>query len=191
MEADVYLVAGLGNPGENYARTRHNIGFMAIDRLAEQNSIVLGKKKFEAVYGLGQLAGKKIILAKPMSFMNNSGYPLVKLSQYYKIESRKMVIIHDDIDLAFETIKIKMKGGHAGHKGIRSTIDAFGDNVFTRIRVGIGHPGVKDGVVGHVLGKFSKEEFEHLDQLIDRAGETAQTVLEKGGNEAMALLHKP
>ena len=189
METEPTLVAGLGNPGREYAQTRHNIGFMVIDSLSDRLSLPLNKKKFEVEYTAGTTRGKKLLLAKPMTYMNNSGYPLLKLAHYYNTENGGMIIIHDDIDLVFGQVKIKTRGGHGGHRGIQSIIEAFGKDEFTRIRVGIGHPGSKNEVVGHVLGRFSKEEAVQMPILIERVAEAAITILEKGESEAMNLFH--
>lgn len=182
-------MAGLGNPGEEYARTRHNVGFMVIDRLAEIFSLPLEKSKFNVQYNVGSVAGRRVFLAKPMAFMNNSGPPLANLARYFKIEDRHLLIIHDDIDLTFGQLKIKTNGGHGGHNGIASIIRAFGSKEFTRLRIGIDHPGEKEEVVGHVLGRFSTDERGILDQLIDRAGQAAETILTKGEREAMQKFH--
>lgn len=189
MAAERSIVAGLGNPGKDYAQTRHNIGFMVIDLLADKLSLPIDKKKFEVEYNANGMQGEKLLLAKPMTYMNNSGYPLLKLARYFNAEDGRMIIVHDDIDLIFGQIKIKTHGGHGGHKGIKSIIEAFGRDDFTRIRVGIGHPGNKNGVVDHVLGTFSKDEAKNLGPLIERAGEAAIIVLEKGDGEAMNLFH--
>lgn len=192
------MLAGLGNPGTDYERTRHNVGFMVADRLAERWDISFNKKKYDVVFGSGAIAGKNVILAKPQAFMNRSGPPLQQLGRYFKIPGGKMIIMHDDIDLAYGKIKIKTKGGHGGHKGIKSIVNAFGSNEFVRIRVGIDHPGaqagaqagVQNGVVGHVLGRFSDSEKEVLPQLIDRAGDAAAEVLKSGAEGAMNRLHR-
>ncbi|MDP3282996.1 MAG: aminoacyl-tRNA hydrolase, partial [Desulfobacterales bacterium] len=134
----VRLVAGLGNPGDTYAKTRHNAGFMAVDALSEAFSIPVEKKKFEAVYGRGRIKGIDVVLAKPMAFMNRSGPPVQNLSNFYRILCEDMLIIYDDIDLAFGRLKISVKGGHGGHKGIKSLIDAFGGDDIPRLRIGVG-----------------------------------------------------
>jgi PTH1 family peptidyl-tRNA hydrolase len=189
MAVERRLVAGLGNPGVDYARTRHNIGFMVIDRLVERLSLTIDKKKFDVEYNTVEIKGERLLFAKPMTYMNNSGFSLFKLARYFNTTDERMIVIHDDIDLAFGQIKIKSQGGHGGHNGIKSIIEAFGRNDFTRIRVGIGHPGNKNGVVDHVLGTFSKNETEELDPLIIRAVEAAIIILEKGNREAMNLFH--
>ncbi|MFZ5564759.1 MAG: aminoacyl-tRNA hydrolase [Thermodesulfobacteriota bacterium] len=188
-ESELYLLAGLGNPGGEYKSTRHNIGFMVIDRLADRYAFRTDKTKGKCRYGLGEVEGKRIIAAKPLAFMNNSGPPLLQVAQFFKISGGKMLIIHDDIDLAFGKIKIKTKGGHGGHNGIRSIIDTFGTGDFTRVRVGINHPGAREGVVGHVLGGFSADEKEHLGRLIEHAGEAVAAILQHGARAAMNRFH--
>ncbi|MFO8047514.1 MAG: aminoacyl-tRNA hydrolase [Desulfosudaceae bacterium] len=184
-----YLVAGLGNPGKKYALTRHNIGFMVIDKLVEKSSLNLDKKKFDAVFGTGTLGGNKVLLAKPMAFMNNSGQPLLALARYFKVPAGQMIIIHDDIDLAWGRIKIKTDGGHGGHKGIQSIMETFGLNNFTRVRIGIDHPGESDRVVGHVLGKLTTSETVAAGRIITMAREAVITILEKGEKVAMDQIH--
>lgn len=175
------LVAGLGNPGQEYEHTRHNIGFMVIDRLAREFNINLSNRKFDAVFGKGIIQGTAVILAKPQAFMNRSGPPLQQLADYFRIPSQEIIVVHDDIDLAFERLKIKEKGGDGGHKGIRSMVSAFGGGEFIRIRIGVGR-GASEAegrweVVDHVLGRFNKEEVSRLDRVIQTAAEAVVSVL--------------
>jgi len=160
---------------------------MAIDAIADAFGISVNKKKFDVLFGRGTIHGKSVLLAKPMAFMNRSGLPARRLADYFGISSEEMLVIHDDIDLTFERLKIKKKGGHGGHNGIRSMIDAFGGGDFARLRVGIGRPGTDKPVVDHVLGKFSNEEKEDLTQVVARARDAAVTILcdgtQKGMNE--------
>lgn len=181
----ITLIAGLGNPGEKYSQTRHNAGFLVIDDLAQTFSIALDKKKFDMVYGKGKIKGHDVILGKPMAFMNRSGPPLQKLAHFYGIRCEDIIILYDDIDLAFERIKIKDKGGHGGHNGLRSIIEAFGNNAFPRLRLGIGRPDSKTDVTGHVLGKFTVEEAEICNRMVDRAGKAVVAVLTDGITVAM------
>ncbi len=164
----VHLVAGLGNPGEDYKKTRHNTGFMVLDELAKALSISLDKKKFDVIFGFGVIENVEVVLAKPQSFMNRSGPPIRHLADYYRIECKDMLIIHDDIDLAFGRIKIKEKGGHGGHRGLKSLVDAFGKGDFARLRIGVGRS-ESLSVTDHVLSKFSLEEETLLDEIITRA----------------------
>jgi peptidyl-tRNA hydrolase, PTH1 family len=189
-----HLVVGLGNPGKEYEKTRHNIGFMVVDRIAQEYGTPLVKKKFNAIYGQGIIEEVPVILAKPQAFMNRSGLPARQLSDYFGIDSRNMLVIHDDVDLSFERIKIKEKGGDGGHKGIRSIISTFGVKEFTRVRIGIGRA-IEDSeerrdVVNHVLGRFYKEEARKLDEIISRAREAVATVLGKGTMEGMNIFNR-
>lgn len=184
-EQRVHLVAGLGNPGQNYTDTRHNAGFLVIDALADKHGISVHRQKFDTSFGRGRIGGIEVVLAKPQGFMNRSGPPLRRLADYFRIRCKQMVIVHDDIDLAFDRLKIKEKGGDGGHKGIRSVIDAFGDNQFARVRVGVGRPQFDGDVVNHVLKEFNHDEKAKLDELIQRACQAIETILCKGTKEGM------
>ena len=184
-QSDLKLVIGLGNPGKEYDMTRHNAGFMVVDKLALNFRISMDKNKFETIYGRGKIQGKDVILAKPMAFMNRSGSPVQRLANFYRISCEDLLIIHDDIDLAFGRIKIKEKGGDGGHKGIRSIIDAFGEGNFTRLRIGIGRSEAGADVVNHVLGRFNQEEKGFLDKIISTAMDAAVTILCEGAKEGM------
>jgi len=175
-----WLIAGLGNPGRKYADTRHNIGFMVIDRLAKEHGITMTQKKFDTVFGGGEIGGIKVILTKPMAFMNRSGPPITHLAKYYKLESDHVLVIHDDIDILFGNLKIKAKGGHGGHNGLRSIIGAAGGGEFPRIRIGIGRPDTRIEVTDHVLGKFTKDETGLLESVLTSAAEAAQEIINKG-----------
>lgn len=179
------LITGLGNPGEKYEKTRHNAGFFVIDRLSHEYSIPLSKQKFDLVYGRGSIEGRDVILAKPMSFMNRSGFPVRKLADYIGLTSEDLFVVYDDIDLTFERIRIKDKGGHGGHNGIRSLIDAFGTREFPRLRIGIGRPEGDKDVTGHVLGRFSAEETEIMDRVVERAVQAVVSVIKNGLTAAM------
>jgi PTH1 family peptidyl-tRNA hydrolase len=179
------LVVGLGNPGNTYKNTRHNVGFMVVDQIAEAFSIALVKQKFDTIFGRGSIDGVEVILAKPMAFMNISGPRVQKITGYYRILSEDMLIVHDDIDLAFGRIKIKEKGGDGGHKGVRSIIDAFGGGGFTRLRIGVGRPEAGMSAADYVLGKFTKEEKKVLHRIITEARDAVVTILCKDAKEGM------
>lgn len=181
----VCLIAGLGNPGDTYARTRHNSGFMVVDALSDEFSIPVEKKKFEAVYGRGTINGIDVVLAKPMAYMNRSGPPVQNLSNYFRVLRKDLLIVYDDIDLAFGRLKINVKGGDGGHKGIRSIIDSFGGDDIPRLRIGVGRSGSGISVSDYVLGRFSDKEKEDLDRMIKMAGEAAVTILCDGITEGM------
>ncbi|MBL0715016.1 MAG: aminoacyl-tRNA hydrolase [Desulfosarcina sp.] len=172
-----YLIAGLGNPGEDYRNTRHNAGFMVVDRIRRECGIPLDQKWFNCVFGTGIVAGMAVALVQPQAFMNRSGPPVLRLMSYYGISTRDLLIIHDDIDLALGRIKIKEKGGHGGHKGVKSLVDTLGNGDFPRLRIGIGRPERGGDVIRHVLVPFSAGEEEQLDGILGRAAEAAVTIL--------------
>ena len=182
---NIRLVAGLGNPGDAYAKTRHNIGFMVLDALSGEFSIPVEKKKFDASYGRGVIEGIEVILVKPMAFMNRSGPPIQGLSGYYKISCNNMLIIYDDVDLAFGRLKINEKGGSGGHKGMKSIIDSFGDEYIPRLRIGVGRSKAGINTSDHVLGRFSNIEKDLLDQIIKRARDAVVKILCNGITEGM------
>ena len=171
--------------GAAYAQTRHNVGFMVADEIAGKFDIGFDKRKFDTVFGRGHIDQAPVVLAKPLAFMNRSGTPVKMLADFFKISSEAVLVLHDDIDLAFGRLKIKEKGGHGGHNGIRSLIDAFGGGDFVRLRMGVGRSEAEAGVTGHVLGRFTKEETEQLDQLITRARDAVVTILCEGTKVGM------
>jgi len=183
------LVVGLGNPGARYENTRHNAGFMIADKIAQDFNISLGKRKFDCVYGRGFIEEVEVLLAKPMAFMNRSGPPIQKLAHFFRIQSKEMVVIHDDIDLVFGRFKIKEKGGHGGHNGIRSLMDAFGGGDFVRLRIGIGRSELRESVTNHVLGRFSGQNAEFLTRIISGGRDAVVTVLCKGTKAGMNLFN--
>jgi PTH1 family peptidyl-tRNA hydrolase len=181
------LVVGLGNPGNTYQYTRHNAGFMVADKIAHDFKIEFTNKKFDSVFGRGFVEDVDILLVKPMTFMNRSGPPVQKLAHYYRIQCEDMLVIHDDIDLAYGRLKIKEKGGHGGHNGIRSLMDAFGGGDFVRLRLGVGRSGAD--VTGHVLGKFTAEQSQLLSRIITGARDAVVTVLSQGAKVGMNLFN--
>jgi PTH1 family peptidyl-tRNA hydrolase len=181
----IRLVVGLGNPGNTYKNTRHNVGFMVVDQISEVFSIALVKQKFDTIFARGSIDGVEVILAKPMAFMNRSGPQVQKIAGYYRILSEDMLVVHDDIDLAFGRIKIKEKGGDGGHKGVRSIIDAFGGGNFVRLRIGVGRPEAGISAADYVLGKFTIKEKKLLHRIITEARDAVGTILCKGAKEGM------
>ena len=179
------LVAGLGNPGGDYRWTRHNAGFMVVERLCRVFRISLDQRRFACHFGTGDVAGKPAALAQPQAFMNRSGPPVLRLMSYYGISCRDLLIVHDDIDIAFGRIKIKEKGGHGGHNGVKSLMEALGTGDFPRVRVGVGRPENGGDVVQHVLEPFSAGEEAKLDEILGRAAEAAVTVLSHGAKFGM------
>lgn len=185
LEKRKFLIAGLGNPGPEYQYSRHNIGFMVIDQLAKMHAVRMDKSEGGAITGHGVIGDTGIIMAKPMSYMNLSGRPIGRLKLKYRMLYGDIIVIHDDIDLAFERLKIKMKGGDGGHNGLRSIIDALGDDSFIRIRMGVGRPQPGANTIEHVLGSFENDESGHLEQFIDKACKVVATILCVGAEDAM------
>jgi PTH1 family peptidyl-tRNA hydrolase len=179
------LIVGLGNPGAAYRLTRHNLGFMVVDRLAYRHRILVNKRRFEAAFGLGRVDGRSVILAKPMTFMNLSGPAVRNLAHFFHLETKDLLVIHDDIDLVFGKIKIKQKGGDGGHNGLKSLIETFGSGVFVRVRIGIGCPDTKQEVKGYVLNRFDAQQEAVLDEVITMAQDAVETILLKGLTEGM------
>ena len=175
----------MGNPGTEYAKTRHNAGFLVIDDIADRYSIALNKEKFNVVYGRGIIDGVNTILAKPQSFMNRSGPPVRQLADYFRISHGDILVVHDDIDLDFGRLKIKEKGGHGGHKGIRSIIDALGKDSFVRLRIGIGRSEKGLDVTDHVLGRFGSNEIQMIRKIVERSRDAVVTILCEGAKEGM------
>ena len=163
------LWVGLGNPGAQYAMHRHNVGFMAVDAIAETHGFSPEKKGFQGWIREGRIGSHKILLLKPATFMNESGRAVGEAMRFYKIDTSDVTVFHDELDLAPFKVKVKTGGGTAGHNGLRST-EAHIGNPFRRVRIGIGHPGHKERVTGHVLGNYAKAE---LDDLADMLGAIA------------------
>ncbi len=179
------LVVGLGNPGTAYQKTRHNVGFMVADKLAAEFGFTFGKRRFDTVFERGLIESAEVILAKPMAFMNRSGPPVKRLTDFYKLSTDAVLVVHDDIDLAFGRLKIKEKGGHGGHNGIRSLIHAFGGGDFVRLRIGVGRSEAGISVTDHVLGRFTNQENKLLDQIITKARDAVVTILCQGTKVGM------
>lgn len=163
----MWLFVGLGNPGSEYERNRHNIGFMAVDSIADMYGFKSFKKKYQGDYSEGNIAGEKVILLKPQTYMNESGRSVSAVSSFYKIPTSHIITFHDELDLAPGKVKIKVGGGAAGHNGLRSMDSHLGDPNYKRIRLGIGHPGDKDRVHGYVLGNFSKDDSLWVSDLLN------------------------
>ncbi len=155
------LWVGLGNPGPQYALHRHNVGFMALDTIAEVHAFGPVQKKFQGWVKDGRIGGERIILLKPATFMNESGRAVSEALRFYKLGPEALTVFHDELDLAPFKVKVKQGGGHAGHNGLRSIDQHIGPE-FRRVRLGIGHPGNKDRVTGYVLGNFAKAEQDDL-----------------------------
>ena len=164
--------AGLGNPGPRYAMHRHNVGFMAVDVIAEMHGFGPVQKKFSGWVQEGRIGTAKVLLLKPATFMNESGRAVGEALRFYKLDTDALTVFHDELDLAPFKVKVKQGGGHAGHNGLRSITQHCGAE-FRRVRIGIGHPGHKDRVHGHVLGDYAKAEQDDLIQMLGGIGAEA------------------
>jgi PTH1 family peptidyl-tRNA hydrolase len=160
------LFVGLGNPGSQYEKNRHNVGFMAVSRIVENHNFSPWKNKFQGSISNGLLRNQKIIILKPNTFMNLSGQSVGEVIRFYKIPSSKVIVFHDEIDFPLGKLKFKSGGGHAGHNGLRSISEHIGSD-YIRVRIGVGHPGNKNAVANYVLGDFSKVEQETITQILE------------------------
>ncbi len=179
----MYLIAGLGNPGKEYVNTRHNAGFMAIDRLSELFDIDVSAKKLNGLIGKGVIDGKKVILAKPQTFMNSSGDCIAPLNEYFKPD--KLIVVYDDITLDVGGIRVRKAGSSGGHNGMKSIIQRLGTEEFERVRVGIGEKPPRMDLADWVLGHFKKEDEEPLKAAIDDAVTALRMMLNNETDEAM------
>lgn len=183
------FVVGLGNPGIRYRLSRHNAGFLVLDQLALRHDISIQQTLFDAQIGRGKIAGCPVLLAKPQTFMNLSGAAVGNLAGYFRIDMSAIVVLHDDLDLPFGTIRLKAGGGHAGHKGLISIIQHLGGAEFIRVRFGIGRPLRKGMVEGYVLERFSEDELKSLPLLTEAAADAATDILSCGIQAAMDRHH--
>lgn len=176
----MFLIVGLGNPGTEYDKTRHNVGFMAADELHRHFGFGPYKAKFDGLIAEGNIEGEKVYLLKPQTFMNLSGNSVVKAASFYKILPSNVIVIHDDMDLPIDKIKVKLGGGAGGHNGLKS-IDAAITPNYNRIRLGVGHPqGVGEEVVNHVLSRFSKVDAQIVEKNVQTICETINVLIKEG-----------
>jgi len=188
--AAIQLVAGLGNPGAKYEQTRHNAGFWFVDAVARgYNAVFRAESKFKSELARCTIAGNDCRLQKPMDFMNRSGLPVASVAAFYQIPRTAILIVHDDLDLPPGTVRLKQGGGHGGHNGLRDLIPHLGGNDFLRLRIGIGHPGHRDDVVGYVLKAASREERAAIDQATDDAVRVLPDIIAGKLETAMKELH--
>jgi len=181
------IFAGLGNPGARYARNRHNIGFMAVDAIHRRHNFSSWSKKFKAELAEGEIAGEKVLLIKPQTYMNVSGEAVGEAMRFYKLEPADLVAIYDELDLPPGKARLKVGGGHGGHNGIKS-LDAHCGKEYRRLRLGIGHPGAKELVHGHVLGDFAKADQSWLEPLLDALADNADMLVRGEDSQLMNKL---
>jgi PTH1 family peptidyl-tRNA hydrolase len=186
----VKLICGLGNPGGEHAGDRHNAGFLVVDRLSERLSIPLDSARFEARVGAGRIGGGRILLLEPETYMNLSGSSVAAAARFYKVAPEDLLVVHDELDLPFGRLQLKLGGGTAGHNGLRSILASFGEEGFGRLRFGVGKPEGKERTVGHVLSGFSPEERRELASLVDGAAEMAEAWARLGPAEAMTRFNR-
>ncbi len=180
-----WVVIGLGNPGKRYERTRHNVGHVCVERVAEQNSISMARHRRLAVVGEGEIRGHRVALAKTRTFVNTSGAAVTSLMARYRASPRELLVVLDDMDLPAGGVRLKPGGGSGGHNGLKSIIQTLGTQEFARLRIGIGRPGGGDDEVQHVLGTMSAQDRGRVDSGVERAAEAVDCLLAEGVDAAM------
>lgn len=183
-----YIIAGLGNPGPTYQWTRHNAGFLFLDRLADCENITIARKSFSGVAGDLNFSGHRLILLKPQTFMNLSGTSVMQSLQFHKLQLSNLIVVHDELDLPFGTVRFKNGGGHGGHNGIRSIMDNLGKGDFMRLRIGIGKSPHGD-TTSHVLGKIPPDQMEALPRVLDGGIQMLKVMLTEGLPKSMSLFN--
>ena len=181
----MYIIAGLGNPTREYEKTRHNVGFDTIDVLADRLNTSVDEKKFKGLYGKGIIAGEKVILLKPQTFMNLSGESVRAAADFYKVDPEDILVIYDDISLEPGQLRLRGKGSAGGHNGIKNIIAHLGTQEFPRIKVGVGDKPKGMDLADYVLGHFSKEDQAKMDEAFKDAADAAEMILDKGMDAAM------
>lgn len=178
----MYLIVGLGNPGMQYERTRHNIGFDAVELISERYNIKINREKFKGMYGEGIIGEEKVLLLKPLTFMNLSGESVEQASSFYKIPPENIIIFHDDVSLDTGRVRIREKGSSGGHNGLKSIIACLNSQEFIRVKIGVGAP--KEDMVSHVLGKLNEDERKSVNKVLEICPDIAAEIIEEGTDEA-------
>ena len=181
----MYLIVGLGNPEEEYARTRHNMGFDVINKLSENLNIKVNKNKFNSLYGIGMVGSEKVILLKPQTYMNLSGEAVRDFKNFYKVSPENIIIVYDDLDIEPGIIKIRKKGGPGTHNGMKSVVHKIQTEEFPRIRVGIGNPQYKNDLLNFILTKIPDEDYKTLEEAIKNAANSIEEIIKNGIDIAM------
>ncbi len=185
---ETFIIAGLGNPGSKYQWTRHNAGFLFLDRIASLNSLSVTRKQFGGLTVEWERKGIKLVLLKPQTFMNLSGRSIISAMQFYKLKPEHLIVVHDEIDLPLGSARFKTGGGHGGQNGLRSIIEQLGNGNFTRLRLGIGRP-INGDVTNYVLGTFTPQEMEVFARVLDGALDMLELALDEGVPKAMSLFN--
>ncbi len=186
MDAEFYLIVGLGNPGPKYAANRHNVGFMCLERLAAAHSLTFDKRQKRAHVALGAIRGLRVVLAQPQTFMNDSGQAVVPLAQFYQVPPARLLVVYDDLDLPPGTLRVRPEGGSGGHKGMHSIIEQLGSSDFARLRIGIGRPPGQMDAAAYVLQDFSADEMPLIEKALERAVAAIEMWLVEGVVMAMS-----
>jgi len=188
-----FLIVGLGNPGEEYENTPHNLGFMVIDRLAGSHSIRVSRKENTSFVGLGETGGKHVALAKPQTYMNLSGPAVKGLLERYELKPDRLIVVYDELDLPWGSLRIRMKGSAAGHNGVKSLIGSLGTNEFTRVRLGIAResePGSPARGAQFVLGQFKRAQKQDVEETVIRAADAVEFIIAEGAAQAMTKYNR-
>ena len=185
----MYLVIGLGNPEAEYSKTRHNMGFNTINKIAQQYNIEINKNKFQGLYESAVIEGKKVILVKPQTYMNLSGNCVKEIADFYKVQKEEILVIYDDMDIEPGKIKIRKKGSGGGHNGMKSIIQMLGTEEFPRIRIGIGRPEHNGDEINYVIGAIPEEEIPKLEEGVEKAKDEVIEILKNGIDSAMNKLN--
>lgn len=181
----MHLIVGLGNPEEEYARTRHNMGFDTINKIAKNNNIEINKNKFNSLYGTGTIEGEKVVLLKPQTYMNLSGNAVRDFMNFYKIKENELIVIFDDLDIEPGVIKIRKKGSSGTHNGMKSVVHEIQTENFARIRIGIGNPKYKNDLLNYILTRIPDEEYKILESATDNAAKAVNEIIKNGIDSAM------
>ena len=183
---NTFVIVGLGNPGPKYQWTRHNAGFLFLDRLANLENLPINRKNFSGLTGEWNNDGNRLILLKPQTFMNLSGQAVMQALQFYKLPMSQLIVAHDELDLPFGTVRLKQGGGHGGHNGLRSILEQLGKGDFIRLRIGIGRP-LHGDTVNYVLGNIPPDQMEDLPRVLDGGLDMLEMLLDEGLPKAMSL----
>jgi len=186
----VKVVLGLGNPGKRYERTRHNLGFLVLDRIASNHGIPITGKKHQSLIGEWQVEGERVLLVKPQTYMNRAGDAVKALFRYFPLSTTDLVVIHDDLDLPLGRMRIRPRGGAGGHRGVLSIIEALGEEDFFRVRIGIGRPTVGREPTDYVLEPFSPDEASRLEPIVSTAADGVESLLREGPVKAMEKFNR-